>query len=156
MGSCSANGVIWSVRRLFGVVPSTSAIFISTGSYTYTFGTFINEDGTESEATEDNPVTMGYTASTVEKSTNRAYGYETTNFSEKTFFLASRCISLRPDVCYFAMHYMTEGSISASGLTASFSFDYELSYPVLPVVTLKANIRTSGQDKNGAWNLVIE
>lgn len=143
---------IEDVNKLENYTPEESTV-----SYTYTFGTFINEDGTESEATEDNPVTMGYTASTAEKSTNRAsYGYETTNFSEKTFFLASRCISLLPEGCYFAMQFMEKGSINASALSDSFGFHYEPSYPVLPVVTLKANIRTSGQDKNGAWNLVIE
>ena len=36
-------------------------------SKTYTSGTFINDDGTEVEATTDNPVTMSYTASTSEK-----------------------------------------------------------------------------------------
>ena len=142
---------IEDVNKLENYTPEESTV-----SYTYTFGTFINEDGTESEATEDNPVTMGYTASTAEKSTNRAYGYETTNFSEKTFFLASRCISLYPDVCAFVIQFMKEGSVNFSGLIDSLGFDYEPSYPVLPVVTLKANIRTSGQDKNGAWNLVIE
>ena len=30
------------------------------------------------------------------------------------------------------------------------------SLPVVPVVTLKANIKTSGRDENGAWNLVFE
>ena len=47
----------------------------STNSQTYTSGTFINEDGTEVTATEDNPVTISYTASTEEKSTNKFYSY---------------------------------------------------------------------------------
>lgn len=45
---------IEDVNKLENYTPEESTV-----SYTYTFGTFINEDGTESEATEDNPVTMG-------------------------------------------------------------------------------------------------
>lgn len=128
----------------------------STTSFAYTEGTFINDDGTEVTATEDNPVTMSYTASTAEKSTNRAYRYETTNFSEKTFWLASRYVTLDPEVCFFGVRIVEEGKVFVGDLTANFDEEYSTYYAVLPVVTLKANIRTSGQDENGAWNLVIE
>ena len=125
----------------------------STNSQTFTDGTFINDDGTEVTATKDNPVTISYTASTEEKSTNKFYRYDC-GMSD-SFWLASRAIDLD-----YACHYIVRGSdsdvISGWDLFASYGPENQIGLPVVPVVTLKANIKTSGRDENGAWNLVIE
>ena len=125
----------------------------STNSQTYTSGTFINEDGTEVTATEDNPVTISFTASTEEKSTNKFYSYECV--ISDSFWLASRAIDW-DYTCYYIVRGSDSGLISGWDLFASYGPENQIGLPVVPVVTLKANIKTSGRDENGAWNLVFE
>lgn len=129
----------------------------STTSYTYTSGTFINEDGTEVTATEDKPVTMRFTASKAEKSTNKDYYYTTTNFSGKTFWLASRCIYMIPSICCFHVRAMDSGVVYYIDLFDSADgYEYELGRSVVPVISLKSNIQTSGKDESGVWSLIVE
>ena len=125
----------------------------STNSQTFTNGTFINEDGTEVTATEDNPVTISFTASTEEKSTNKIYSYEC-GISD-SFWLASRAIDW-DYTCYYIVRGSDSGLISGWDLFASYGPENQIGLPVVPVVTLKANIKTSGRDENDAWNLVFE
>lgn len=120
----------------------------TTTSIKYTSGTFINEDGTETVATTDNPVTMGYTASTPEKSTNKGgYTYLTTNFSGKTIWLASRCIILSEDICHFFVRRVLTGEVYDTGLLRSTGNEYGNNMAVVPVVSLKSKIQTSGQNE---------
>lgn len=129
----------------------------TTTSYTYTSGYYISEDWTKYEvASEDAPVTMSYTASTAEKSTDKAYGYTTANFGEKTFWLSSHCKDLQSGYYWFYMRMVLSGEVNVGTLYSPITSDLECCAGVLPVVTLKANIQTSGQDENGAWNLIIE
>ncbi|MBP3502634.1 MAG: hypothetical protein J6K42_04055 [Clostridia bacterium] len=142
------------VNKLENYMPTDD----TTTSYTYTSGTFINEDGTEVTATTDNSVTMSYTASTAEKSTNKYYGYTTTNFSGKSFWLASRCINSNPGNSIFFVRTVRSGGVSDNftALLVSNGGEIGCGWTALPVVSLKSNIQTSGKDESGAWNLVIE
>ena len=90
-----------------------------TTSRTYTSGTFINDDGTETVASSSNTVTMKYTKSTANKSTNRWYGYSTTNFTNKNFWLASTCIILGPGYLPFDVRYVDSGNVSYYDLFVS-------------------------------------
>ena len=128
----------------------------TTESYTYTNGTFINDDGTETEASESNQVTLKYTVSTANRSTNKYYNYRTTNFQNNSFWLASPCISLISPRCNFGVRYVFSGSVSGNNLFLSSRREYDLDYSVVPVVSLKSNIQTSGQTESGEWNLVVE
>ncbi len=140
------------VNKLEGYKPTDD----TTTSYTYTSGTFINDNGTETVASADNKVTKRYTASTETKSTNKYYQHTTTNFSGKTFWLASRCISLGSSNCSFNVRIVDSGDVNYYNLFRSNGNGYGRGRAVLPVVFLKSNIQTSGQDESGAWNLKIE
>ena len=128
----------------------------TTTSYTYKSGTFINDDGTETVASAENPVTLRYTASTQSKSTNEAYSYSTTNFQNNSFWLASPCIDLSSIRCSFRVHIVSSGNVIGRGLFSSRGYEVDDDYSVVPVVSLKSNIQTSGQTESGEWNLVVE
>ena len=128
----------------------------TTTSYTYTSGIFINDDGTETVASEENPITMKYTVSTANRSTNKQYTYKTTNFQNKTFWLASPCIQLFSDDCYFLVRHVYHGSVEVGPMWYSYSSEGGRTDSVVPVVSLKSNIQTSGQTESGEWNLVVE
>ena len=72
-----------------------------------------------------------------------------------SFWLASRAIDL-DYACYYIVRGSDSDVISGWELFASYGPENQISLPVVPVVTLKANIKTSGRDENGAWNLVFE
>ena len=128
----------------------------TTTSHTYTSGTFINDDGTETVASAENPVTLRYTASTQSKSTNEAYSYSTTNFQNNSFWLASPCIDLSSIRCSFRVHIVSSGNVIGRGLFSSRGYEVDDDYSVVPVVSLKSNIQTSGKTESGEWNLVVE
>ena len=128
----------------------------TTTSYTYTSGTFINDDGTETVASAENPVTLRYTASTQSKSTNRAYNYSTKNLKTSGFWLASPCIGLYSRICNFYVRYVSSGNVYSNFLFYSIGNGNGSDYSVVPVVSLKSNIQTSGKTESGEWNLVVE
>ena len=128
----------------------------TTTSHTYTSGTFINDDGTETEASESNQVTLKYTASTQSKSTNRAYNYSTKNLKTSGFWLASPCINLHSNYCDFCVRSVDSGSVDNYFLFYSRGDEYGFDFSVVPVVSLKSNIQTSGKTESGEWNLVVE
>ena len=72
-----------------------------------------------------------------------------------SFWLASRAIDL-DYACYYIVRGSDSDVISGWELFASYGPENQISLPVVPAVTLKANIKTSGRDENGAWNLVFE
>ena len=139
----------------------------------YTSGNFIKteevtggvEDKTDSRlvvASKSNPVT-------VKKS---YYSYNLENYIEnktvynmlfkngdnyKSFWLASHCVFLGDNYYSFNVQYVDNGVVEGSGLKDSkYDYDYYSTAGVLPVVSLQSNIQTSGKDKSGAWNLVVE
>ena len=128
----------------------------TTTSYTYTSGTFINDDGTETVASAENPVTLRYTASTQSKSTNKAYNYSTKNLKTSGFWLASPCINLHSNYCDFCVRSVDSGSVDNYFLFYSRGDEYGFDFSVVPVVSLKSNIQTSGKTESGEWNLVVE
>lgn len=129
----------------------------TTTSYTYKSGTFINDDGTETVASKENPITKKYTVSTANRSTNKYYVYKTTNFQNKdSFWLASPCIQLFSDDCYFSVRFAGSGYVDRIHLFSSKGSGNEINGSVVPVVSLKSNIQTSGQTESGEWNLVVE
>ena len=129
----------------------------TTTSRTYTSGTFINDDGTETKASESNQVTLKYTVSTANRSTNNGYSYSTTNFKNKpAFWLASPCILLDFDSCSVYVRFVNSGRVSYDILFDSDGGEVDRDYSAVPVVSLKSNIQTSGQTESGEWNLVVE
>ena len=90
-------------------IPVNDSIMNVKGS---TSGTFINEDRTLIVASNVNPVTIKYTDDTINKSTNDYYFYDTKNFIEKTFFVASRYILLRNDDVVYYVRTVTSGHLA--------------------------------------------
>ena len=75
----------------------------------------------------------------------------------KSFWLASHCVFLGDNYYSFNVQYVDNGVVEGSGLKDSkYDYDYYSTAGVLPVVSLQSNIQTSGKDKSGAWNLVVE
>ena len=129
----------------------------TTTSYTYTSGTFINDDGTETVASESNQVTLKYTVSTANRSTNKVYSYSTTNFKNKpVFWVASPCIYLNSNNCDFYVRLVSSGNVGGLDLFHSRGRELGNDDSVVPVVSLKSNIQTSGKTESGEWNLVVE
>ena len=124
-------------------IPVNDSIMNVKGS---TSGTFINEDGTLIVASNVNPVTIKYTDDTINKSTNDYYFYDTKNFIEKTFFVASRYIWLRNDDVVYYVRTVTSGHLAYNFWTFK-SGGTEKN--VLPVVILRSNIKTNGRDSSG-------
>lgn len=123
-------------------------------SKTYTLATYIMEDGTKITATDSNPVIMTQTYyanggpqmfnSTLEW--NMICADSSQNISKK-YWLASRCIDLANIGCGQYIRYISNGVIDANS---------DGTKAVTPVVSLRTNIQTSGQDESGAWNIIID
>ncbi|MBO5348821.1 MAG: hypothetical protein J6A89_03250 [Clostridia bacterium] len=125
----------------------------------YITGTFLAEDGTEITASIDNTVTMSYTQSTTSKFTNKPITCSVKLLGANSFWLASPCIGIYNDRCYYCFRSVYNGHLSQEYLfeTTGPGYANTKSYSVVPVITLKANILTSGRDnENNAWDLIIE
>ena len=84
------------------------------------------------------------------------YNYNATVFSNWSCWLASRCVDLNSDYCYFSVRSLGSGGVSSNGLFYVYSggsaYDSNGSYPVVPVVTLKSDIHMT-KDNNNTWIL---
>ena len=150
VGAISGRSItIEDVNKLENYTPSENQT-----SNTYTSGTFINDDGTEQVAGTRNPVTISYTKNTESESTNAYYSYETTNFGEKTFWLASHMTYMDTEACYYMLRFIQDGKVenNYNGDLYVSTEEERISYKsIIPVVTLQTNIQTTGKDENGAW-----
>ena len=80
-------------------------------------------------------------------------------FKNKYYWLASRCVRAQKDDVYFDVCIIGSNKIDSVsvGYGNFSSFDeYSYEYGVRPIVYLKASVKTTGQDSNGAWTIVDE
>lgn len=126
-------------------------------SFTYTSGSFIVNNQIVN-ATEENPVTITFTSNENGKSTNKYYTYLSTSdyIKNKSFWLASQAVGTNSNQAGYIIRFVSNGTISEyaaifSSITSSGSYATSL----LPVVTLNVNIKTTGQDDNGVWQLDV-
>lgn len=80
-------------------------------------------------------------------------------FKNKYYWLASRCVRAQKDNVYFNVCIIGSNKIDSVsvGYGNFSSFDeYSYEYGVRPIVYLKASVKTTGQDSNGAWTIVDE
>lgn len=151
--------------------------YSSTGYYggtrEYTSGTFYKEikdeegkvtgyDTSTTTARWSTPVTM---TQTLYKYTSQSYFENTaiynmifkkstdTRTNKNCFWLASRCVGLYSSYCYFGVRSVNSGNGYCDNLFLSDGFTYSPTNAVSPVVSLKSNIQTTGQDENGVWQL---
>ena len=123
----------------------------------YTTGTFLTEDGTEITASIDSPVTMNYTQSTNSKFTNKPITCSVKLSGANSFWLASYYVGIYNQYSSYHLRTVNNSSLSGVYLFETRGNENTESFSVVPVVTLQANIWTSGRDnQNNAWNLIIE
>ena len=76
--------------------------------------------------------------------------------NKSVYWLASRCVFLRLSYCGFRVRNVDSGGISSKFIFDSNSTPYTRTHAVVPVVSLKEKIQTTGQDTNGVWQLRID
>jgi len=77
------------------------------------------------------------------------------NINKSDYWLASYCTHIRFDNCGFAVNRLRAGYIGGLCIYNSKGGQMALAHRVVPVVTLKEKIQTTGQDANGVWQLKI-
>lgn len=118
------------------------------------------------EASSDSPITMTqtsyeYTASSYVLNTiiyNMLFNLSSNTSSTKSYWLASRCVNFDSNYCSFAVCSVYKGSVRGFYRHGYYSSGSSLAYSVgmIPVVSLKSNIQTIGQDENGVWQLKVD
>ena len=130
---------------------------------TYKSKIFIMDDGTEIEATEANPITIEqtsyYYATKKYFNNNSIFNMIFRTSTDITidapkFWIATNCIGLNSSYCSYYLHNAANGWIG-TGYVYNNAVDSKSSNgAVSVVVVLETNIKTSGQDENGAWNII--
>ena len=85
--------------------------------------------------------------------------FKKTNSSNTiSYLLASRSVNSNSSNSHFCVYSVSRGSLvwSDEYLYSSSAGFNACGYGVRPIVYLKSNIQTSGQDSSGAWNIVSE
>ena len=147
------------------------------GTVTYTNGEFYKEvkdnsgkvtgyEKTKTIASSSDAVIMTNTAYAFEGQNNISSATiynmifkNSTNISinKSYFWLASQCVFTDVDGCLFGMFIPAEGSVLFDHLYESETgTDKDLPLSIVPVVSLKTNIQTTGQNENGVWQLKID
>ena len=165
-----------STGTVGGTKSYTSGTFIKGEKYTdengiqhevVTGGTD-NGNGTVT-ASSSNPVTViqTYYYTQGESTTKATYANEgiynmlykkstDVNTNKPTYWFASRCVYLYSSICSFGARGVYSGFVSYYYLYDSDGDAYSPAYACVPVVSLKSNIQTSGQNESGEWQLVVE
>jgi len=146
------------------------------GTKDYTSGTYYKEvtdnernvigyEDTTTAASASSPVTMTqtayfYTASSYFSNStiyNMIFKNSTSTSSDKsTYWLASRCVFLNSSYCSFNVLNVYSGCVYSDDVYSSNGYVDSPATRVLPVVSLKSNIQTIGQDESGVWQLKID
>jgi len=78
------------------------------------------------------------------------------NTSKTSYWLASRCVILNTGRCDFCVRNISSGSINSSGLYHSKGGIDDPEYRAVPVISLQSNIKTTGQNADGVWEIVVD
>ena len=146
------------------------------GTRNYTIGKFYKEikdeqgnvtgyETTTTAASSSSPVTMtqtyySYTASSYFSNStiyNMIFKNSTSTSSNKpTYWLASRYVYLESNSCRFNVGEVTDGIVSCRYMCDSYGYTNFQAHRLGPVVSLKSNIQTTGQDESGVWQLKVD
>jgi len=128
-------------------------------------GNVIGYEKTAIAASSSSPVTMTHTYYTYTAQNyfsnltiyNMIFKNSTDTSSNKSgFFLASRCVNLNSSYCYFYVRFVGSGKVNNRVVDTSNGYPNSPANMVVPVVSLKSNIQTIGQDESGVWQLKID
>ncbi len=128
-------------------------------------GNVTGYETTTTAASSSNPVTMTQTdyyyiaSSYFSNSTiyNMIFKNSTSTSSNKSiYWLASRCVYLNDSYCHFGVRRVDNDYVFGSYIYFSNGNTSSPAYSVIPVVSLKTNIQTTGQDDSGVWQLKID
>ncbi len=87
---------------------------------------------------------------------NMIFKNSTSISSNKSFYwLASRCVKLWSSDCSFIMQFVC-GAVGVGTVYSSTGSTGNGTWGVVPVVSLKSNIQTTGKDSSGVWQLKID
>ena len=80
-----------------------------------------------------------------------------TSRDKDKYLLASRSVYLEnSSYCYFCVRSVNGGGVSSKEVCDSYGYGDSPFYNIVPVVSLKSNILTTGQDESGVWQLKVE
>ena len=139
--------------------------YVYGSTQTYTSGTFI-KDGNEITATSSNPVTETQTAYRYLEPQNY-YSNETVynmlykkvedvTVNKEPYWMASYSVSIGKSYCDYHIGRIEGGRFNLDNgrpIYESTGQYFSTSCRVMPIVTLRANLQTTGKDNSGAWNL---
>ena len=139
--------------------------YVYGSTQTYTSGTFI-KDGNEITATSSNPVTETQTAYLYREPKNyysneTAYNMlykkvEDVTVNKEPYWIASYSVSIGKSYCHYHIGRIEGGMFNLDNgrpIYESTGKYFSVSCRAMPVVTLRANLQTTGKDNSGAWNL---
>jgi len=128
-------------------------------------GNVIGYETTTTVASSSSPVTMTHTYYTYTAQSyflnstiyNMIFKNSTSTGSNKSsYWLASRCVYLNSSRCNFSVRYVDSGIVDDNYVYRSNGDMFSPANRVVPVVSLKSNIQTIGQDESGVWQLKID
>ena len=147
------------------------------GTNSYTSGNFYKEikdeegnvtgyETTTTVASSSKPVTVTHThymymAKNTLFSDENIYNIifkNSTNTSDNkpTYWLASRYANLQSDYCNYGLFTIYLNCLYDHWLINSKGEVEEPAYAIVPIVSLESNIKTTGQDENGVWQLKLD
>ena len=126
-------------------------------------GNVTGYETTTTQATSSNPVTMTQTVYEYNALSyfsnsiiyNMIFKDSSTPY-KPTYWLASRCVHLYPGYCLFCVNAVFWGELRAYNSYDSRGSTGSPKYNVVPVVSLKSNILTTGKDESGVWQLKVD
>ena len=166
-GSGARSINVDDVNKICGVTPSTE-LDSNYGKSSYTKSIFYPTTGkstgysTSATRRTDVSTCYQYWSKYLTDKTTEVYKMlfrDTANSKNIHYLLASRCVNSQPNFSSFKVHNVSQGGIGYSSLFSGYSSNFEkfdANGGVRPIVYLKSNIQTSGQDSSGVWNIISE
>jgi len=78
------------------------------------------------------------------------------NSNKDGFALATRSVNLNLDYCSFRLNRVKNSKLTSTSVYTGRGYENNTECSVLPVISLQANIQTTGQNANGVWEIVVE
>ncbi|MBE5805435.1 MAG: hypothetical protein E7313_01755 [Clostridiales bacterium] len=74
---------------------------------------------------------------------------------KRRYWLANQCVNLYPGFVHYSVFHIVDGKVGAALIYDSKDRSEVVPYYFMPVVVLDKNLKTTGQDANGVWQLDV-